>query len=433
MRRTISGRPLALAAVAAMAIGGLTLPAMADPSDAPSQEQVDAARDAADAKAGTVAGVQAKLDAANARLEAAELAASQAAEAANGAVWRLQQAEEAATKAEAAEKAARRALVGHKAAYTDLIARTYEQQPELHALNALTSKARPQQMVDSASTTYQLNTAMGDIETGYAKAADAAETASQKADDARAEAAALADQAVAARNQAQAAADGAAAEADRVAAEKSRLITEIARLQNISVELAAQRQSALEDEERRQRAAAAEARAAQANVPAPAADPAPAAPAPDRDPAPAPQPDRNPAPAPAPQPPAPAPAPAPAPSGGVGAVIAFAEAQIGDWYLWAAEGPDRWDCSGLTMMAWRQAGVSLPHYSVAQYDAGTPIAISAAQPGDLMFWSSNGRPSGIHHVALYVGNGQVIEAPRAGLQVRKRSLDYWYPDMAVRL
>lgn len=422
-------RQLTLVAAAVLSLAGAAVPAMADPTDAPSQEQVDAARAAAEAKAGTVEGVQAKLDAANARLEAAELAASQAAEAANGAIWRLQEAEAAAKEAAAADRAARRALRGHKAAYTDLIARTYEQQPELHALSALTSKARPQQMVDSASTTYQLNTAMSDIESGYADAADAAEVASAKADDARAEAASLADQAVAARNHAQAAADGAAAEAERVAAEKSALITEIARLQNISVELAAQRQSALEDEERRAAAAAAEQRAEEAFVPsAPAADPAPVAPAPDAAPAPqpAPQPTRDPE-------PAPAPAPEPAPSGDVGDVIAFARAQLGDWYLWGAEGPDRWDCSGLTMMAWRQAGKYLPHYSVAQYDAGTPIAISSARAGDLLFWSSNGRPSGIHHVALYIGGGQYIHARRAGTQVSYGDFDYWYPDMAVRL
>lgn len=120
-------------------------------------------------------------------------------------------------------------------------------------------------------------------------------------------------------------------------------------------------------------------------------------------------------------------------SGRAGAAIQFAMAQLGEMYLWGAAGPDRWDCSGLTMMAWRQGGKRLPHFSGAQYDAGTPIAISSARPGDLLFWSSNGRPSGIHHVALYLGNNQLIEAPRAGLDVRIRSLDYWYPDMAVRL
>ena len=85
------------------------------------------------------------------------------------------------------------------------------------------------------------------------------------------------------------------------------------------------------------------------------------------------------------------------------------------------------------MRAWQAAGRSLPHYSVAQYDAGTPIPISDARPGDLLFWSSNGRPSGIHHVALSLGGSSFIEAPRTGLDVRYNSIYTWYPDFAVRL
>lgn len=435
MRTTISGRPLALVAVAVLTLGGFALPAVADPSDAPSQEQVDAARAAADAKAGTVEGVQARLNAANARLSSAELLASQAAESANGAIWRLQQAEAAAKQANAEARGTRRTLRSHQAAYTDLIARTYEQQPELQALNALADKALPQQMVESASTTSQLATAMDDIESGYRDAAKAARAASKKADAARSEAAALAEQATAARNQAQAAADSAAAEADAVAQEKTSLIAEIAELQDISVSLASQRQSALEDEQRRAAAAAAAAKAdndAREAAAAAAAQAAADKAAQDaRDDA-----VQNPAPQ-TPQAPKPEPKPTvdptpPAPSGGASAAIAFAKAQLGEAYLWAAAGPDRWDCSGLTMGAWAAGGKSLPHYSVAQYDQSTPIPISSAQPGDLLFWSSNGSASGIHHVALYLGGGQYIHAPRAGKNVEIKSLSYWYPTMAAR-
>lgn len=446
MRTTIKGRPLAMAAVMLLTLGGFALPAVADPTDAPSQQQVDAARAAADAKAGTVDGVQARLDAANARLEAAELRASEAAEAANGAIWRHEEAKAAAAEAAAAEKAAQERLVGHKKAYTDLIARTYEQQPQLHALNALTSKSDPQQAVDSASTTYQLTTAMDNIETGYQVAAAEAHTASVSADQAREVAASAAARATAARAQAQASADAAAAEAASVAQEKDALLQEIARLQNISVELATQRQAALEEARRLHAAAAAKAAAdarAKAAADKAAADKAAA------DKAAASQPGTS-----APKPPAPStsspasqpttpasssdPAPVidptpPAPAGGVDSVIAYAKAQLGEPYEWAAAGPDTWDCSGLTMMSWREAGKYLPHFSGAQYDAGTPIAISAAQPGDLLFWTSNGRASGIHHVALYIGNGQYIHAPRAGKDVEIKSLSYWYPDLAVRL
>ena len=146
------------------------------------------------------------------------------------------------------------------------------------------------------------------------------------------------------------------------------------------------------------------------------------------DPTPTPPPPTPPAPPAPPTPPAP-----PAPSGGVDAAIAYAKAQLGEPYRWGATGPTSWDCSGLTMRAWQAAGRSLPHYSVAQYDAGTPIPISDARPGDLLFWSSNGRPSGIHHVALSLGGSSFIEAPRTGLDVRLNSIYTWYPDFAVRL
>ena len=435
MRRKITGRPLAMAAVAAVAVGGLALPAMAaDPSNAPSQQQVDAARAAADAKAHTVQGVQSQLDAANARLESAQMAAEQAGEAANGAIYHLSLAQAAAAKADAAEAKAARTLKGHKAAYTDLIARTYEQQPQLQAINAMTTQERPRALLSSASTTYQVTRAMDDIERGYKEAAAAAGAAADKADKARSDAAALAAQATAARNQAEASAAHAAAEATSVAQEKKKLLGELANLQHISVQLASQRQAALEEQRREAAAAAAKAKAEAAAKAAAAAAAAKAA----ADKAAADKAAQEAAnngggggstPPPAP----PAPSTPPVSSGGIESVIAYAQAQLGEWYLWGAAGPDRWDCSGLTMMAFRQAGIYLPHFSGAQYDAGTPIPVSSAQRGDLLFWTSNGRPSGIHHVAIYLGNDQVIEAPHSGAQVRIRSLEYWYPDLAVRL
>ena len=131
----------------------------------------------------------------------------------------------------------------------------------------------------------------------------------------------------------------------------------------------------------------------------------------------APAPAGPPRPRPHPGPPPPAPGP-PAPSGGAGAAIRFAKAQLGEPYRWGATGPGSWDCSGLTMGAWALGGRSLPHYSVAQYDAGTRISVERRpRPGDLLFWTSNGRPSGIHHVALYLGGGSFIEAPHTGANV----------------
>jgi cell wall-associated NlpC family hydrolase len=113
------------------------------------------------------------------------------------------------------------------------------------------------------------------------------------------------------------------------------------------------------------------------------------------------------------------PSPTPPPkavSGNVGAVIRYAYAQLGKPYQWGATGPGAFDCSGLTMMAWAQAGVSLPHSSRAQIGIGRQVTRSELQPGDLIF-----RYSPISHVSLYVGNGQQISATHTGSTVKLQS------------
>ena len=101
-------------------------------------------------------------------------------------------------------------------------------------------------------------------------------------------------------------------------------------------------------------------------------------------------------------------------SGSAGAAVDFAMAQVGEAYVYGAAGPDAWDCSGLTMMAWAQAGVSLPHSSSAQYSSGPHIAASDLQPGDLVFYYQP-----ISHVGMYIGNGMIVNAenPSAGVKV----------------
>ena len=116
--------------------------------------------------------------------------------------------------------------------------------------------------------------------------------------------------------------------------------------------------------------------------------------------------------------------PAPVANGGAGAAIAEAQRQLGKPYSWGGGGPGSFDCSGLTAWAWRAGGVSLPHFSGAQYSSTTHIPMSAIQPGDLIFYES---PS--QHVALYVGGGQIIHAPSAGSVVRYDSLYYWNTSM----
>lgn len=112
-------------------------------------------------------------------------------------------------------------------------------------------------------------------------------------------------------------------------------------------------------------------------------------------------------------------------TGAADTAVRFALAQIGDPYVWAAAGPDAWDCSGLTMAAWAAAGRTLPHYSAAQYLSTTPIAEEELRPGDLVFWSGGSAPSAIFHVAMYLGNGQVVHAPRPGTQVRIEGMRSW--------
>ena len=106
------------------------------------------------------------------------------------------------------------------------------------------------------------------------------------------------------------------------------------------------------------------------------------------------------------------PDPAPAPTSKGEVALAFAKEQLGDKYEYAAAGPDKWDCSGLTMKAWAEAGVKLPHSSAAQYKIGTKIKKADLRPGDLVFFYD-----GPSHVGIYAGDGQIIHAPKPGKTV----------------
>jgi len=95
----------------------------------------------------------------------------------------------------------------------------------------------------------------------------------------------------------------------------------------------------------------------------------------------------------------------PAPSGRAKIAVDYALDQVGDSYVYGATGTESWDCSGLTMVAWGQAGVSLPHSSSAQYSSGPSVPRDQLAPGDLVFYYSP-----ISHVGMYIGNGMIVHA-----------------------
>ncbi|WP_189957519.1 C40 family peptidase [Streptomyces alanosinicus] len=100
------------------------------------------------------------------------------------------------------------------------------------------------------------------------------------------------------------------------------------------------------------------------------------------------------------------------------AAIAYAYAKLGSPYVWGAAGPSAFDCSGLVQAAYRSTGISLPRTTYAQINAGRRVSRSELQPGDLVFFYS-----GVSHVGIYVGNGQMIHAPNPSAPVRLAPVD----------
>jgi peptidoglycan DL-endopeptidase CwlO len=111
-------------------------------------------------------------------------------------------------------------------------------------------------------------------------------------------------------------------------------------------------------------------------------------------------------------------APKAPPSGtGKGAIaVKYAYAQLGKMYKFGAAGPNNFDCSGLTQMAWKQAGVTLPHNAAQQHQRTAKVSRAQLQPGDLVYYNNFG------HVGLYIGNNQIIHASRTGQPVAVRGI-----------
>jgi cell wall-associated NlpC family hydrolase len=109
---------------------------------------------------------------------------------------------------------------------------------------------------------------------------------------------------------------------------------------------------------------------------------------------------------------------------GGGGLIGAAQRYIGVPYKWAGNTPAGMDCSGLIQRIYADNGRQVPRTSREQYAASqkVPGGLRNAQPGDLLFWSYDGTTQGVHHVALYIGNGQMIAAPHKGTQVQIQSV-----------
>ncbi|GAA3140095.1 hypothetical protein GCM10010530_70170 [Kribbella aluminosa] len=429
-----------------------TLPAEAakpKPPVIPSKAAVARAKQAAASKAGQVATIERELAAANARLEQLGVQSGIADEAYNGAVYRLQQARTAAAAAAARAAEAEKTLATQRQQIGRFAAASYQGGGDVAKLAPLFTADGPQQLLDSAGAAHSVSAAMQGSYLRFSATQVMTNLFKVQADQAVVKVQKAADEAAAAKKAAEDAQAAQAAAVTAIGVQRKNSISQLAVLQNISVKVAAQRQHGLEElarikaaEEAARKAAelkrriaaqeAAERRAAaaaQARAEQEAREEA----------------KKNHGRKPKHHQPSGDNGNGNGGNGGGGggdngggggsssghgasAAIRFAMRQLGDMYLWGGAGPNRWDCSGLTMGAWEKAGVQLPHYAAAQYQQIQHIQENDLRPGDLIFWALDPNdPATIHHVAMYIGGGMMIHAPRTGKPVQISSVYYWIP------
>ncbi len=402
----------------------------------PSQAEVNRARADVVNKQQGVAQLESALASATAQMEATATEAEQAAERYNGAMWRLEEARKESRRAQLRAKQAAENVELQRDGIVQLVTESYQNGTELNSATAIMSDEGPKGLMNRFSVVQSAGDSMQARYQAFRIASAQAKTYAGKAAKAQERQKALAEESRKLAVEAGELASAASAAANQIASQKQQLMVAVAAAQNISVNLATQRHAALERIARQKAAAAAKAKedanhaalkhqADRAKKKANTAKPGTSVP------------DGGTSggssffPPPSSAPPMVA-NPAPNRAVAVKRAIAYAKAQLGKPYVWAAAGPGSFDCSGLTMQAWGRGGKSLPHYSVAQFAQSTRVSMADARPGDLLFWSNNASPSGIHHVALYLGGGQFIEAPHTGAYVRYNSISNWYPDFVAR-
>ena len=104
-------------------------------------------------------------------------------------------------------------------------------------------------------------------------------------------------------------------------------------------------------------------------------------------------------------------------------IVTLAKSKIGCDYSWGAKGPNKFDCSGLAYWCHKQLGINIPVSSAPQSQGGSPTT-GGIKPGDLLFYNTSG--SGVSHVGIYIGNGEMIHAPQPGEKVKKTNINYSY-------
>jgi peptidoglycan DL-endopeptidase CwlO len=284
---------------------------------------------------------------------------------------------------QAAVAAAKTRLATFQTSVNKLAAATY-MGGRTDGMNAMMTAESPQQLIDKMALQRVLATQMSIQMASYRAAGEQAARAEQVSIKSAADAKNAAEQAAAVRAGLQ--------------KKQSQLQVQIAIVKSQYVSLSPQQRTALADP--------GPVPAALPGAPAPAAAP-PGAPPPDGAP-----PGGGPAPGGMPGLPG-LPGSAPAPSGDRATVVLAALTQIGSSYVWGGAAPGGFDCSGLVMWAFQQAGISLPHSSQAQAEGGQPVALSDLQPGDVLTYYSDASHSGI-----YVGDGMVIHSSTYGVPVR---------------
>ena len=424
---------------------------LADPVD---QSDIDRSKASERSTSTSIASLEAQLAQESSNLEDAQIKAQVANEDYLTAVDELNTATKDAQTAQTNADAAASSTAAARSDLGSIVVQTYQESG--NPLDPLTPYLTSESLADLADADVALTRAgeKNNAKVQNVEALEAVATSMQTIADQKVTAKEAAKTSAAtAKSDAEAAANDAQNAVTTTRTNRQNLIVQLAAQRNTTVELETKYQNQVEAERKAREEAAAQAAAkaasekaaadlAQKQAEQAAAQPQESAPAPQEQssqPSPSPQASaQEPATTSQPEPeaaeeeeaapaPAPAPEPAPAPShsgSAASTAINAAMGYLGTPYVWAGESAAGLDCSGLTMVSYAAAGVELTHSSRVQYGEGSLVPLDAAQPGDLVFWSSDGSQSGIYHVAIYLGDDMMIEAPTFGMTVRVTSMRY---------